>query len=181
MSDDRRAASLVGLHGGWRLTGMNTKTLMEPSSNSPSLEHRKLQFSDSFRFFILKTPATFTNVSPFLIEKAITGAIGEVKSIRKMRSGDLFLEVSSSNQATAGWTGAEHKAPHPDLSTPDLPQTVKMATSVAQFDRTSQIRCAAFSANDTATRRTSVGASLPALVAGNQATTAQIVKRRSSV
>ncbi|GFT91781.1 uncharacterized protein TNCV_3438181 [Trichonephila clavipes] len=70
-----------------------------------------------------------------------------------MRSGDLFLEVSSSNQATAliilqkldhlditvaphsnlnfsrgayhdkaGWTGAEHKAPHPDL-----PQTVKMA------------------------------------------------------
>ncbi|GFV82595.1 uncharacterized protein TNCV_2977041 [Trichonephila clavipes] len=74
---------------------------MEPSSNSPSLEHRNVQFSDSFRFFILKTPATFTNVSPFLIEKAITGAIGEVKSIRKMRSGDLFLEVSSSNQATA--------------------------------------------------------------------------------
>ncbi|GFU90490.1 hypothetical protein TNCV_2574231 [Trichonephila clavipes] len=91
---------LVGLHGGWRRTGMNTKnTLMEPSSNSPSLEHRNVQFSDSFRFFILKTPATFTNVSPFLIEKAITGAIGEVKSIRKMRSGDLFLEVSSLNQS----------------------------------------------------------------------------------
>ncbi|GFV11565.1 hypothetical protein TNCV_975562 [Trichonephila clavipes] len=103
---------------------------MDPSSNSPSLEHRNVQFSDSFRFFILKTPATFTNVSPFLIEKAITGAIGEVKSIH------------------------------------------------AQFDRTSQIRCAAFSANDTATRRTSVGASLPALVAGNQATTAQIVKKK---
>ncbi|GFS83187.1 uncharacterized protein TNCV_1287641 [Trichonephila clavipes] len=51
--------------------------------------------------FILKTPDTFTNISPFLIEKAITGSIGEVKSIRKMRSGDLFLEVSSSNQATA--------------------------------------------------------------------------------
>ncbi|GFW57093.1 hypothetical protein TNCV_1116211 [Trichonephila clavipes] len=74
---------------------------MEPSSNSPSVEHRNVEFSDSFRYFILKIPATFTNVSPFLIEKAITGSIGEVKSIRKMRSGDLFLEVSSSNQATA--------------------------------------------------------------------------------
>ncbi|GFX86690.1 uncharacterized protein TNCV_1408881 [Trichonephila clavipes] len=74
---------------------------MEPSSNSPSVEHRNVEFSDSFRYFILKTPATFTNVSPFLIEKAITGSIGEVKSIRKMRSGDLFLEVSSSNQAKA--------------------------------------------------------------------------------
>ncbi|GFU07875.1 uncharacterized protein TNCV_3551861 [Trichonephila clavipes] len=49
----------------------------------------------------MKTPATFTNVSPFLIEKAITSSIGEVKSICKVRSGDLFLEVSSSNQATA--------------------------------------------------------------------------------
>ncbi|GFT73773.1 uncharacterized protein TNCV_1327741 [Trichonephila clavipes] len=74
---------------------------MEPCSNSPSVEHRNVEFSDSFRFFILKTPATFTNVSPFLIEKATTGSIGEVKSIRKMRSGDLFLEVSSSNQVTA--------------------------------------------------------------------------------
>ncbi|GFW94801.1 uncharacterized protein TNCV_4248411 [Trichonephila clavipes] len=74
---------------------------MEPSSNSPSVEHRTIEFSDSFRYFILKTPGTFSTVSPFLIEKAITGAIGEVKSIRKMRSGDLFLEVSSSNQATA--------------------------------------------------------------------------------
>ncbi|GFQ90583.1 uncharacterized protein TNCT_82851 [Trichonephila clavata] len=74
---------------------------MEPSSNSPSVEHRSIEFSDSFRFFIIKTPDIFTNVSPFLIEKAISGSIGEVKSIRKMRSGDLFLEVSSPNQATA--------------------------------------------------------------------------------
>ncbi|GFX33637.1 putative RNA-directed DNA polymerase from transposon X-element [Trichonephila clavipes] len=102
MSDDRRAASPCWAP--WWVEAYwneHKNTLMEPSSNSPSLEHRNVQFSDSFRFFILKTPATFTNVSPFLIEKAITGAIGEVKSIRKMRSGDLFLEVSSSNQATA--------------------------------------------------------------------------------
>ncbi|GFQ92464.1 HTH_48 domain-containing protein [Trichonephila clavata] len=31
---------------------------------------------------------------------AISGTIGTVKTIRKMRSGNLFLEVSSSNQAT---------------------------------------------------------------------------------
>ncbi|GFT75969.1 uncharacterized protein TNCV_1254961 [Trichonephila clavipes] len=74
---------------------------MEPSRKYPSVEHRLPEFSDSFRFFIIKTPDIFTNVSPFLIEKAITGSIGEVKSIRKMRSGDLFLELSSSNQATA--------------------------------------------------------------------------------
>ncbi|GFW52201.1 uncharacterized protein TNCV_2426481 [Trichonephila clavipes] len=49
----------------------------------------------------MKTPATFTTISPFLIEKAFTSSIGEVKSIRKMRSGDLFLEASSAKQATA--------------------------------------------------------------------------------
>ncbi|GFV94366.1 uncharacterized protein TNCV_2268201 [Trichonephila clavipes] len=92
---------LVGLHGGWRRTGVNTKTFMEPSSNSPSVEHPSLKFCDSFRFFIVKTPDTFSNVSPFLIEKAFTSSIGEVKSIRKMRSGDLFLEASSAKQATA--------------------------------------------------------------------------------
>ncbi|GFV06951.1 uncharacterized protein TNCV_2917111 [Trichonephila clavipes] len=75
---------------------------MEPISNSPSVEHRKkLNFSDSFRFFIIKTPETFSTVSPFLIEKAFTSSIGEVKTIRKMRSGDLFLEASSAKQATA--------------------------------------------------------------------------------
>ncbi|GFW07821.1 uncharacterized protein TNCV_3919541 [Trichonephila clavipes] len=76
------------------------KTLMEPSRKSPSVEHHSLEFCDSFRFFIVKTPKTFTNISPFLIEKAFTSSIGEVKSIRKMRSEDLFLEVSSAKQAT---------------------------------------------------------------------------------
>ncbi|GFV11934.1 uncharacterized protein TNCV_2521551 [Trichonephila clavipes] len=51
------------------------------------------------RYFVMKTKEIFTKVSPFLIEKAISGTVGTVKKIRKMRSGDLFLEVSSSNQA----------------------------------------------------------------------------------
>ncbi|GFX53857.1 uncharacterized protein TNCV_1598031 [Trichonephila clavipes] len=41
------------------------------------------------------------NVSLFLIEKAISSSIGQVNSIRKMRFGDLFLEVSNSKQTTA--------------------------------------------------------------------------------
>ncbi|GFQ77926.1 hypothetical protein TNCT_600711 [Trichonephila clavata] len=72
---------------------------MKPKSKSPSVEHHAIQFSDTFRFFIIKTPETFSNVSPFLIEKAISSSFGEVKSIRKIRSGDLFLEVSSSKQS----------------------------------------------------------------------------------
>ncbi|GFX96350.1 CCHC-type domain-containing protein [Trichonephila clavipes] len=108
MSDDRRAASPCWAP--WWVEAYwdeHKKTLMEPSRKAPSVEHH-FDFSDSFRFFILRTPDTFTNISPFLIEKAITGSIGK-------------------SNPFAGWTGAEHKAPHPDLSTPDLPQTVKMA------------------------------------------------------
>ncbi|GFT80881.1 hypothetical protein TNCV_4746861 [Trichonephila clavipes] len=102
MSDDRRAASPCWAP--WWVEAYwdeHKKTLMEPSNNSPSVEHRKIDFFDSFRYFIVKTPDTFSNVSPFLIEKAFNSSIGEVKSIRKMRSGDLFLEASSAKQATA--------------------------------------------------------------------------------
>ncbi|GFX36919.1 hypothetical protein TNCV_1174211 [Trichonephila clavipes] len=87
---------------------------MEPSRNSPSVEQQvvsekndipshtqRREFSDSARFFVLKTPNTFSTVSPFLIEKAITSSIGRVKTIRKMRSGDLFLEVASAKQSSA--------------------------------------------------------------------------------
>ncbi|GFW62636.1 uncharacterized protein TNCV_1886831 [Trichonephila clavipes] len=87
---------------------------MEPSSKSPSVEQQfvsdknyipsntqQQEFCDSARFFVLKTPNTFSTVSPFLIEKAISSRIGPVKTIRKMRSGDLFLEVASAKQSSA--------------------------------------------------------------------------------
>ncbi|XP_055949598.1 uncharacterized protein LOC129983917 [Argiope bruennichi] len=38
-------------------------------------------------------------VSPFLVEKAISGSLGEVNSIRKLRSGDLLVEVKSLKQS----------------------------------------------------------------------------------
>ncbi|GFW95681.1 hypothetical protein TNCV_19121 [Trichonephila clavipes] len=71
-------------------------------SSTPSSGTDKTTFSsneeqktvpDSARYFIMRTTETFSKVSSFLIEKAISGNIGAVKTIRKMRSGDLFIEV----------------------------------------------------------------------------------------
>ncbi|GBM83101.1 hypothetical protein AVEN_73097-1 [Araneus ventricosus] len=42
---------------------------------------------------------TFHCVSPFLVEKAITGSVGNVKSTKKLRSGDILVEVESPKQA----------------------------------------------------------------------------------
>ncbi|GBM61872.1 hypothetical protein AVEN_239143-1 [Araneus ventricosus] len=41
----------------------------------------------------------FSNVSPFLVEKAITSSVGTVTSTKLMRSGDLLVEVASLKQA----------------------------------------------------------------------------------
>ncbi|GFX80909.1 hypothetical protein TNCV_1909021 [Trichonephila clavipes] len=82
MSDDRRAASPCWAP--WWVEAYwneHENTLMEPISNSPSVEQQvvskkidipshtqRQEFSDSARFFVLKTPNTFSTVSPFLIE-----------------------------------------------------------------------------------------------------------------
>ncbi|GBN19480.1 hypothetical protein AVEN_71942-1 [Araneus ventricosus] len=54
-------------------------------------------------FFILKRISAenenFHIVSPFLVEEAISRSVGVVKSIRKLRPGDLLIEVSSRKQA----------------------------------------------------------------------------------
>ncbi|GBM32504.1 hypothetical protein AVEN_156598-1 [Araneus ventricosus] len=42
---------------------------------------------------------TFHGVSPFLVEKTISGALGEVKSTKKLRSGELLVKVNSPTQA----------------------------------------------------------------------------------
>ncbi|GBL87102.1 hypothetical protein AVEN_218791-1 [Araneus ventricosus] len=42
---------------------------------------------------------SFHSVSPFLVEKAITGSIVDVKSTKKLRSGDLLVEVQSRKQS----------------------------------------------------------------------------------
>ncbi|GBN22876.1 hypothetical protein AVEN_178123-1 [Araneus ventricosus] len=54
-------------------------------------------------FFIIQrisqSNETFHGVSPFLVEKALTSSIGDAKSTKKLRSGDLLVEVESSKQA----------------------------------------------------------------------------------
>ncbi|GBN76898.1 hypothetical protein AVEN_11237-1 [Araneus ventricosus] len=54
-------------------------------------------------FFIIHRESTdkdtFHGVSPFLVEKAISSALGEVKSTKKLRSGNLLVEVNSPTQA----------------------------------------------------------------------------------
>ncbi|GBN38061.1 hypothetical protein AVEN_208397-1 [Araneus ventricosus] len=45
------------------------------------------------------TNETFHTVSPFLVEKAITATVGDVKSTKKLRSGDLLVEVQSRKQS----------------------------------------------------------------------------------
>ncbi|GBL85166.1 hypothetical protein AVEN_149741-1 [Araneus ventricosus] len=54
-------------------------------------------------FFIIKRASTsaetFHTVSPFLVEKAITATVGDVKSTKRFRSGDLLVEVQSRKQS----------------------------------------------------------------------------------
>ncbi|GBN22706.1 hypothetical protein AVEN_68042-1 [Araneus ventricosus] len=55
-----------------------------------------------YSFFILKRCSdkeTFHNASPFVIAKALSASVGEVKTTHKLRSGYLLVEVSSPKQA----------------------------------------------------------------------------------
>ncbi|GBO07163.1 hypothetical protein AVEN_102355-1 [Araneus ventricosus] len=62
-----------------------------------------LSFTHFPTFFLIKRNSTsnetFHTVSPFLVEKAITATVGEVKSTKKLRSGDLLVEVHSRKQS----------------------------------------------------------------------------------
>ncbi|GBO20924.1 hypothetical protein AVEN_266895-1, partial [Araneus ventricosus] len=74
---------------------------MGPAKKPPFSGQSSLQSYDSF--FIIKrisqTDENFGTVSPFLVEKAITGSVGIVSSTKLMRSGDLLVEVASRKQA----------------------------------------------------------------------------------
>ncbi|GBM53638.1 hypothetical protein AVEN_105519-1 [Araneus ventricosus] len=74
---------------------------MGPVKKPPFSGQSSIQNFDSF--FIIKRVSdnneNFATVTPFLVEKAITGSVGIVKSTKLMRSGDLLVEVASSKQA----------------------------------------------------------------------------------
>ncbi|XP_055943826.1 uncharacterized protein LOC129974998 [Argiope bruennichi] len=51
------------------------------------------------KFFIMSTTDTFHEISPFIVHKLILSHIGEVKNVKKLKSGDLLIEVSNPTQA----------------------------------------------------------------------------------
>ncbi|XP_042900679.1 uncharacterized protein [Parasteatoda tepidariorum] len=61
--------------------------------------------NDYAQYFLIKLnnptipDTSFSKVSPFLIHKALLSVLGEVTSVKKIRSGDLLIQVSSSKQA----------------------------------------------------------------------------------
>ncbi|GBM53573.1 hypothetical protein AVEN_105470-1 [Araneus ventricosus] len=59
------------------------------------------KFNTFSNLFLDKTKLykTFHTVSPFLVEKAITATVGEVKSTKNLRSADLLVEVHSRKQS----------------------------------------------------------------------------------
>ncbi|XP_055951615.1 uncharacterized protein LOC129987688 [Argiope bruennichi] len=61
----------------------------------------RFPITEDTRFLILHTPKTFHKVSPFLVQKLITSFIGDVKSTKKLPSGDLLIETSSKAQIAA--------------------------------------------------------------------------------
>ncbi|GBN65729.1 hypothetical protein AVEN_204634-1, partial [Araneus ventricosus] len=74
---------------------------MGPPKQPPFSGHSSNNTFDTF--FIIKRitekDESFSSVSPFLVEKAITGSVGTVTSTKLMRSGDLLVEVASRKQA----------------------------------------------------------------------------------
>ncbi|GFW10869.1 uncharacterized protein TNCV_4919881 [Trichonephila clavipes] len=56
------------------------------------------QISLSTRFLIVSLPNNMSVKSPFAIQKALIGIGGEPKSVKRLRSGDLLIETTSSLQ-----------------------------------------------------------------------------------
>ncbi|GFQ69567.1 uncharacterized protein TNCT_629561 [Trichonephila clavata] len=93
---------------------VESSTLSPESIHSSKSSPKEEQQISNNRYFIMSKTDTFSNVSPFLVEKGITSSVGEVKTLRKMRSGDLFIEVSSSKQALA--FASLKRLPHFDVN-----------------------------------------------------------------
>ncbi|GBL82177.1 hypothetical protein AVEN_252371-1 [Araneus ventricosus] len=87
--------------------GPESPSMSHGKKSTPFSGHHIAQYSlekHFYSFFVIQRTTsdnkeTFHTVSPFLVEKAISSAIGEVASIKKLRSGDLLVEVTSRKQA----------------------------------------------------------------------------------
>ncbi|GFW04147.1 hypothetical protein TNCV_2669121 [Trichonephila clavipes] len=105
LPDDRHTAFLVGLRGGWKYARMKLFfTLIDPMLLCPGkdLVLPNLSIDDiarNSRFLILSLPNNgMMKRLPFAILKALVGIGGEPKSVKRLRSGDLLIEISSALQ-----------------------------------------------------------------------------------
>ncbi|GBM97903.1 hypothetical protein AVEN_228337-1 [Araneus ventricosus] len=89
---------IVGGAVGTRIT---FKTCMGPLKQPPFSGESSVLYYETF--YIIKrvsdTNENFGNVSPFLVEKVITGSVCNVSSTKLLRSGDLLVEIASCKQA----------------------------------------------------------------------------------
>ncbi|GFU99576.1 uncharacterized protein TNCV_4082971 [Trichonephila clavipes] len=108
LPDDRQTASLVGLRGEWRhamskfvirLWIQSSSTRVMAFITPPPTTITIDQNSNHTRFSILSFPNNkISRKSPFAIFKVLQ-EIGEPKSVKKMRSGDLLVETTSAIQS----------------------------------------------------------------------------------
>ncbi|GBL79143.1 hypothetical protein AVEN_92391-1 [Araneus ventricosus] len=54
-----------------------------------------VEANSSTRYMLISTPNTFHTVSPFLVQKLLKSCIGEIQNVKKLRSGDLLVQVDS--------------------------------------------------------------------------------------
>ena len=74
------------------------------STSLPCEEQQNRQASSFTHYFIIKhidstSKNSFKSTSPFLIAKSLQSVLGEVHSIRKLKSDDLLVEVSAATKS----------------------------------------------------------------------------------
>ena len=120
--------SLVGLQGGRGACEMNLQSIFimgshkQKKSSQTNVKKRKQSAGESYessdsgsetqqptsptllnvpRFLVVKSQEekrTMADLSPFVIEKCIQSIVGHPKTIKKLKSGDLLLEVDRQQQ-----------------------------------------------------------------------------------
>ncbi|GFY06949.1 uncharacterized protein TNCV_4090511 [Trichonephila clavipes] len=105
LSVDRHTASPVGLRGGWRhartkfcFTLMDTMLLC-PGKGLVLPNHNIDQIATHTRFLLISLPNNdMSELSPFGIHKTLIRIGSELKSVKRLRSGDLLIETTSALQ-----------------------------------------------------------------------------------
>ena len=74
--------------------------MVEETEKSQTVNLPNQQINNSARFFFIKrNDGSFEKTSPFLIQKCMQSYVGEVKNIKKVRSGDILVEVADDKQS----------------------------------------------------------------------------------